>query len=660
VRNTIADTKIDETQGTNATRRPFRQYCFFSPENARFSVPGSVGALQDIMDDARMGDGFDPMFWCDQLVEKLEGPQIINDSKTPSGRAHVGALRGPLIHDALFRTLKAKNVPVRYLFGCDDYDPVDEIPYGQAEHFEKYLGAPLCNTPPPPGSKATDMADHFISEFWGIFTELGIHPEYYRMRDVYRSGRFNEAIDTILRRADVVRRIYKEVSGADRPETWHPFQVVCEKCGRIGTTEVTSYDGKEVDYQCRPDLVKWAVGCGHRGKIAPFNGNGKLPWKLEWCAKWRTFPVTIEGAGQDHSTKGGSRDVAMACLREIYGQQPPLNCPYDFFLVGGAKMSSSKGVGVSSRGMADFLPPEVLRFLMIRTTPKHHVNFDSSEVHIIRVFNEFDRFQHRYFHDPKMTADDRRIYEMSRVEVEPDHWIADFQLVTALIQMPHLDAVKELEKRKGSPFTELDLKHLNLRIRAAKYWLEHYATEEEKTRLQDTLPARAAELTPAQRGFLHTFAEALQDAKWTGDDLQVTVFNAARLTPIAQPNAFKAIYRVLLDREAGPKAGNLLSFLDRDFVIKRCLEVPLERGKFWEETSVTVDALKQWLTNEKACIKTVSARTDSDDGKAVLEFTATMTDDKKHRLRTLIGPSHPAKSLVEELASATGIKITIA
>ena len=36
------------------------------------------------------------MFWCDQLVEKIEGQQTINDSKTPSGRAHVGADEGLL------------------------------------------------------------------------------------------------------------------------------------------------------------------------------------------------------------------------------------------------------------------------------------------------------------------------------------------------------------------------------------------------------------------------------------------------------------------------------------------------------------------------------------------------------------------------------------
>lgn len=590
------------------------------------------------------------MFWCDQLLERIEGPQIINDSKTPSGRAHVGALRGPLIHDAIFRTLADKGVPVRYLFGVDDYDPVDEIPYGQAEHFERYLGAPLCNTPPPPGSTATDMAEHFIAEFFSVFTELGVKPELYRMRDIYRSGKFNEAIDAILSKSDVVRGIYKKVSGAERPETWHPFQVICESCGRIGTTEITAYDGREVTYQCKPNLVKWAQGCGHRGKVSPFDGNGKLPWKLEWCAKWKTFPVTIEGAGQDHSTKGGSRDVAMACLRAIFALEPPLNCPYDFFLVGGAKMSSSRGLGVSSRDMADFLPPEILRFLMIRTPPRQHVNFEPTEVHIIKVFNEFDRFHHRYFQDPRVTIDEKRIYELSCIRPE-DYWVADFQLVIALIQMPHLDAVRELEKRKGSPFTEIERKHLDLRIRAAEYWLANYATEEEKTRLQDTLPVRAGELSAKQRAFLHILAEQLTESEWEGDALQVCIFNASRLTPIDQPSAFNAIYRVLLDRKNGPKAGNLISFLDRDFVKRRCTELPVDKIEFWEETGLEQDGIEEWLVTEKPSIKRLTARLDFfsigrdlppnslgkhlEHGLGIVEFHAEMSDEKTHCRRVI-------------------------
>ncbi len=613
------------------------------------------------------------MFWCDQLVEKLSGPQTVNDSKTPSGRAHVGALRGPLIHDAIFKTLQAKGVPIRYLFGCDDYDPVDEIPSGQAEHFERFLGAPLCNVPPPPGSTATDMADHFITEFWGVFAELGVQPEFYRMRDIYRSGRFNEAIDVILRHAHVVRRIYKEVSGAERPESWHPFQVICEKCGRIGTTEVTAYDGKEVTYECRPDLVTWAKGCGHRGQVSPFDGRGKLPWKLEWCAKWRTFPVTIEGAGQDHSTKGGSRDVAMACLRAIFGQAPPLNCPYDFFLVGGAKMSSSKGVGVTSRDMANFLPPDVLRFLMIRTAPRQHVNFEPTEVHIIKVFNEFDRVRHRMAHDPKMTADEKRVYELSQVRPEPEYWAADFQLVTALIQMPHLDAARELEKRKGSPFTDLERQHLEQRMRAAQYWLNHYATEEEKTRLQESLPARAEQLTATQVGFLRVLADLLREAPWQEDALQTAVFNAARLTSIDQPSAFKSIYRVLLDREAGPKAGNLLSFLDRAFVIRRCTELAWDKAKFWDETSLTPESFASWLAQEKANVTRIAASVDlqtggGNTGGPGVEFHFTLADGKAHGRRVRLAsisdetPEEAkarARIWLQEMERAHGITIAL-
>ena len=69
--------------------------------------------------------------------------------------------------------------------------------------------------------------------------------------------------------------------------------------------------------------------------------------------------------------------------------------PYEFFLVGGAKMSSSKGVGASARDMADLLPPEVLRFLMIRTKPNSPVNFDVQEEGIVKLFNEFDRYHAR-------------------------------------------------------------------------------------------------------------------------------------------------------------------------------------------------------------------------------------------------------------------------
>ena len=580
------------------------------------------------------------MFWTEEIAAKCSGAHIINDSKTPSGRVHVGALRGVLIHDAIFRTLNEKGIEARYLFGVDDYDPVDEIPKGEDEHFGKYIGWPLCNTPAPKGSSAPDMAEHFMSEFREIFVELGVKVEGYRMRDLYRSGEFNEPIDLILRNADKVRRAYKEVSGAERPAHWLPFQVICEKCGCIGTTEVSDYDGHEVSYMCRVDKVvnpklNLGRGCGYEGKISPFDGRGKLPWKLEWVAKWVKFPVTIEGAGKDHSTRGGSRDVSEACLRAIYGIEPPLRVPYEFFLVGGAKMSSSKGVGASARDMAHLLPPEVLRFLMIRTKPNSPVNFDVREEGIVKLFNEFDRFHARAAIEGNATPDEACVHRLSELTPEGGYLTANFQLVSALVQMPHLDPVTEIEKRKGAPLTAIERRHLDARIASAKIWVENYASEEEKTRLQETLPARAQELTETQRAFLKNLANALSETAWEDNALQAKVFEVARMTPIEQPVAFKAIYRVLLDREAGPKAGNLLAFLDRDFVIARFRELECDKLAFWRESAVTMPALEAWISKESDKIESREAQLTIESGVSANEFTFTMKDGKRMVKRVL-------------------------
>lgn len=582
------------------------------------------------------------MNWFDQLADKVDAgaPQIINDSKTPSGRVHVGALRGVIIHDVVFRVLKSRGVAVRYQFGVDDYDPLDELPAGQAEHFEKYLGAPLCNVPPPPGSTAPDMAEHYIREFFDVFRELGVEAETYRMRDHYRSGKFNEVIDTILRKADVVREVYRKVSGSQRPETWYPFQVVCETCGRIGTTEVSGYDGKEVVYTCRPNLVKWAKGCGHQGKVSPFDGRGKLPWKLEWVAKWKTFPVTIEGAGKDHNTKGGARDVSANCLRKIFGQTAPLNIPYEFFLVGGAKMSSSKGLGATAREMADFLPPEVLRFLILRTQPQRPLNVSLDEEFIIKLFNDFDRVHHRAFHDPK-ASDDRQIYALSEIRSEGDCYDANFHIVETLVQMPHLDLVSEIQKRKGSPLTVVEQERLRRRVQAARYWLDHYAREEEKLRLQETLPARAQYLTAAQRAFLRLLADALRTTTWSDDALQVEIFNIARRTPIDQPSAFQAIYRVLIDKESGPKAGSFIAFLDRDFVCARFRELPYSEADLWRQTGLALDDFDAWVQKERDQIESVEEYTpfSGESGLHGIDLLLRQTDSKIYRKRVLYDPT---------------------
>jgi lysyl-tRNA synthetase class 1 len=95
------------------------------------------------------------MFWGDEIAAEANGPQIVNDSKTPSGTIHVGALRGVVIHDVLTRALRDRGLPARFLYGIDDLDPMDSATLATREGVGEYMGRPLAEVPAPRGSASS-------------------------------------------------------------------------------------------------------------------------------------------------------------------------------------------------------------------------------------------------------------------------------------------------------------------------------------------------------------------------------------------------------------------------------------------------------------------------------------------------------------------------
>jgi lysyl-tRNA synthetase class 1 len=286
--------------------------------------------------------------------------------------------------------------------------------------------------------------------------------------------------------------------------------------------------------------------------------------------------------------------------------------------------------------MADFLPPEVLRFLMLRTLPNRPVNFSPEEKSIIKVFNDFDRFHQRTFNDPNISDDDKKIYAYSAVDEPQNYYDANFQIVSTIVQMPHLNLEDHIAEAKGSALSDLDAEHLTRRATSARYWVDNFAEESEKTILQETLPGSAADLTTVQCGFLNRLADALEGADdWTSDALQSLTFEVARTTPLPQGQAFKAIYCVLLNRADGPKAGNLIAFLERDFVVSRFRDVSFDTAAFWDETAIDVDTFNAWRDKNAAKIDSVSAEvadTSAVPGysTSLVEVTAVLNGSRVH------------------------------
>ena len=181
--------------------------------------------------------------------------------------------------------------------------------------IEQFMGVPLANVPAPEGSTQANYARHFATVFLETFADLGIHPTLYWASDNYGSGAMDPYITKSLDHADVILDIYRTVSTVTHPTSWLPISVICENCGKIGTTAARDWDGSTVAYDCRADLVTWAHGCGFSGRVSPFGGRAKLVWNVDWAARWGLIGATIEGCGKDLATAGGSRDRADAISR---------------------------------------------------------------------------------------------------------------------------------------------------------------------------------------------------------------------------------------------------------------------------------------------------------------------------------------------------------
>ncbi|RJQ28041.1 lysine--tRNA ligase [Candidatus Parcubacteria bacterium] len=496
------------------------------------------------------------MFWADKLLENRKGKEIINDSWTPSGIVHMGSLKGPVIHDVLYKVLKKQGKEVEFMYGFDDADPIDGLPPELVESHSKYLGVPIYIAPSPDGKGS--FGDYFSNKMKKLLDELEIEAKLYKTSNFYREGKFNEAIKFVLDHAEEIRKVYEDIYKKEVKKDWYPLQVICPNCGKLGATKITAWDGKEVSFCCEENLVKWAKGCGYCGKISPFDGLGKMPWKVEWAAKWWTFNMTIEGAGKDHASAGGSYDVARKIYRDVFKKEPPLKFAYEHFLSHGKKMSSSKGIGMTGEDLLEVSGPQRTRFLMIKSPPNEAIEFNPYGTDVIpKLFDEYQEYAQHFFE--KKQDDYARVFELSQVDSVKMPPKVRFSVLAQWVQMPNMEQkIKEERLEEWAQY--------------ARVWVEKYAPESERFTVQKEMPEKAKELSEKQKEYIEKAVEIL-DGQWQAEELQKELYEIAKNLDLSSGEAFSAVYLSLIGKNHGPKAGALILSLDKDFVKKRFQEV---------------------------------------------------------------------------------------
>lgn len=539
--------------------------------------------------------------WLDKVVDGVlkwqEKNQIsklhVDDMKTPSGRVHTGALRGVLLHDLVAQVLRERGVQPDNTYVFNDMDPMDGLPaYLDEQVYAQHMGKPLYKIPKPALEKcgidlsqtspeelvdlqnAKNFAQLYAMDFIHAFRSLGCSQDIVWSHELYESGKMDELIRLALDSVEPLRKIYKEVAKYTLPANWYPFQVICPVCGKLGTTLVTAWDGQEVTFECQENKVTWAKGCGHKGKISPFGGNGKLLWKVDWPAHWTAMGVNIEGAGKDHSSAGGSRDMANAECEKVFNIPVPFNIPYEWILIRGAKMSSSKGVGTSAREFTKLFPPTVGRFLFASRNYAQVIDFDPHSMTIPDLFDEYDQGARIAWQQE--TGDERlaRAFTLSQIgEVQQMSFLPRFRDIAMWMQYPDKDLLEEFAKVKGEALNELEQALLKERLAYAEIWVQNYAPAEYQLRPQAEMPEEAKTLSAEQKTFLIELEQLLNDQKDLDPaQLQQQIFELSK-NSVGPRKAFESIYLLLLGKKAGPRAAWLLKSTDSELLKSRFEEI---------------------------------------------------------------------------------------
>lgn len=516
------------------------------------------------------------MHWSERIARELaerSREQRIATGITPSGPIHIGNIREMITADAIYRNLVHLGANARFYFIGDTFDPLRRRYPFLPEDYEQYVGMPLSRIPCPENC-CESYAMHYLRPFLDSLEEYGIEAEVMLVHEMYERGEYEDAIRIALQNRDRIRRILEEVTGRKLEEDWYPYRPICSSCGRMTHTKITSIEENYVNYRCE--------FCGNEGR-AGFRGDGKLPWRVDWPARWWMLGITCEPMGKDHAAAGGSYDSGRRIAKEIYGIDPPYPVVYEWIeLKGVGAFKKSRGIFISTWDWLEFAEPEILRYLILKTKQTKAIIFDPRD--LPDLYDEFDSFIKRVsrLDDIDSEKERRNLQTLYRIVLAKrrryPRVLVPFRFAAMLSQVLREgedERLASILKRCGFSENGLereDLEYAWLRIRLARRWLELYAPDEYKLRVMVDDPRDIARmLDDEQVRALEILAERLsRKREWRAEEVQSEIYRVAReILGVESARVFQAIYLALLGRREGPRAGPFIVSLGVEKVVER-------------------------------------------------------------------------------------------
>ncbi len=516
--------------------------------------------------------------WADMTADRIIRQQgdkdlyVLASGITPSGVVHFGNFRETITVDLVARALRDRNKNVRFIFSWDDYDTFRKIPKNMPKQdiLEQYLFQPIVDTPDP-FEQTNSYAEFHEKNYEAQLKKVGIDVEAIYQSKKYRNSDYSDQIKLALKNKAQIADILNKHRTTPLNSNWMPVSLYCEKCNRDKMQLVTWDNNDTLKYTCEL--------CQHNGEeIISTSSRIKLPWRIDWPMRWAYESVDFEPGGKDHSSEGGSFSTAKEIVKEIYDAKAPIYLQYDFVSIKGAggKMSSSSGNVITVNDVLKVYEPEMVRwiFASYKTNVDFSVSFD---LDVIKTYEDYDRQERLAFGvdsgNQKKVDMAKRVFELSQISEMPQEipFQPSFRHLCNILQINNGDLAKTKVTYQEELKSSRDERRLEERSLCAKHWLEHYAPEEFKFGLNQSIPTDL-DLTDYQNNFIKKVKLFIQQ-EWstinTDKDLHGKLYEFIHEDDHLEPSdAFQALYKILISKEKGPKLAGFIRTIGRDKVLE--------------------------------------------------------------------------------------------
>ncbi|SFP33119.1 lysine--tRNA ligase [Tranquillimonas alkanivorans] len=484
-----------------------------------------------------------------------KGHVLFETGYGPSGLPHIGTFgevqRTTMVRRA-FEILS--DIPTKLLCFSDDMDGLRKVPTNvpNQEQVREDLNLPLTKVRDPFGTHES-FGHHNNARLRAFLDSFGFEYEFASSTEYYKSGRFDEALLTVLERFDKIMEIMIPSLGgveAERVNTYSPFLPVSPKTGhvlQVATLERNVSKGTIV-YQ-EPD--------GEKVEVPVTGGHVKLQWKPDWGMRWAALGVDYEMYGKDLIP---SAELSSKICRALGTPQPEL-FNYELFLDDkGQKISKSKGNGLSMEEWLTYAAPESLGYFMYQK-PKtaKRLYFDV----IPKAVDEYHQ-QLRAFPDQDETQKlANPVFHVHNGNPPESKMVVPFAM---LLNLAAVSGAEDKDRLWGfikryapeaSPETHPDL---DAAAGFAVRYFHDFVAPERTFRLPDE----------RERAAMEDLAGRLRawDGGLDAEALQSVVFAVGKehgFEPLR--DWFKALYEVLLGASQGPRFGGFIALYGVDETI---------------------------------------------------------------------------------------------